>query len=124
MPVPGGDRSVVLRIPAVSFILSLCQTCLLFETAHAGHEVFDERITLGLVSGQDVHAAPEVAHVRMGVGQFFQHILLYLLHYSYLTLHVVQPFIEMPLCFGESLGDHCSQIIKGREVFDMLRHMP
>jgi hypothetical protein len=31
MPISSGERPAVLRIPAVSVILSLCQTCLLFQ---------------------------------------------------------------------------------------------
>ena len=41
IPVPGGDRSAVLRIPAVSFIPSRRQARLLFQTVYAGHEVLD-----------------------------------------------------------------------------------
>jgi hypothetical protein len=80
MPVPGGDRSVVLSIPAVSFMPSLCQACLLFQAMHAGNEILDQRIAFGLIAGQDVHAAAEVAHVRMGSGELLYRIIEDALH--------------------------------------------
>ena len=111
---PGGDRSTVLRIPAVSFIPSRCKASLLFQTVYAGNKVFDEGITLSLIAGQNVNAAPEVAHIRRGGGQLLQHILLDVLHLLDIILRG---------CALESLVDHASQIVKRGVVGGMLRHL-
>jgi len=97
---------------------SLYQTCPLCQARHASHKILQEqeRIAFGLMAGQGLCAASEVAHIRRRGAQFFSYILLDVLHAVNVILQAIDIIfqaVEGFLRLGKSPVDHGGQIIEG-----------